>query len=737
MRSPGHASGAKVVCVLIGLELDRQQLQRQLLLDPSRLELWSRLDAPAGTAPAPSFPPSQHAAPGATAQAQAPLPIRVWQPRFHPQGSGQAEEVLEAQLAEFKGLVEAEHQGLLLRRLDDATAALLAERLPPAQAYSLGHHAYEQERFSLAEPLLARAADAGEDSGDLLPWALLFHGFCLRGLGRVADAHGCFSQVLERARQAGDAEAWLQAGVHGQVALAWIALNGGDCVAAAALVEELHEASQAAVVTADLDLLGRVLSTLGWLERNPREQLSHSEDRGACGLAMALDTAQLSPCGSLLRIRGWLVDTGAQVRDLCVVRGRRVWRLDLGRARYSQRSDLAEVIRRCSGAPDLHAGLELALTSLGEERWAYQPGEALELFVVLANGDQFCLRQTLQASPLSADQFKGLLEVCIQEPCRLVSAGLLQRIREIWSGALRQKLQQPAVHHRFGELGREPELSVVVPLYGRVDFMEYQLNWFNAWQRRRGTAVPALQLIYVLDDPRLKGECMALAKRCATLYAMPFELVLNPDNLGFAGANNRGASYAQAPLLLLLNSDVLPASDASLERLLRTMQQPPVPIGALGARLLFDNGAIQHQGMEFCQEPDLDGELAQVWLNDHPLKGVKLLAADGGGDSLREVEAATAACLLLERERFDALDGLSIDYIVGDFEDSDLCLQLRRQGLPILVDLAATFHHLERQSVDLASSSDVSRMKLVAANAITHHQRWCSAIERLQASEIG
>ena len=744
-------SGAKVGDVSLVLGLDRQQLQCQLLLDPSRPELWSLLDAPAASATTDPQPaaateptgagrqPSHRPGPraGQRAQVHGPPSASGWEPRFHPQGSSEAEAVLEAQLAEFQALVEAESHGPLLRRLDDATAALLAARLPAAQAYALGKGAYGQERFSLSEPLLALAAGAGEDIGDLLSWALLFHGMCLRGMGRVAEAHGRFTQLLDRARQAGANEAWLQAGVHGRVALAWIALNGGDNGAAAALVRELHEDPQATAVTADLDLLGRVLSTLSWLEQNDHEQLGHAVDRAACGFAMALDTVQLSPCGSLLRISGWLVDAGAQVRDLCVVRGQRVWRLDLGQARYIQRTDLAEVFSRCGGAPDCHAGLELVLTSLGEERTAHQPGEALELFVVLANGDQFCLRQTLQASPLSTDQFKGLLDVCIQEPCRLVSAGLLQRIREIWSGALRHKLQQPAEHQRFGELGRQPELTVIVPLYGRVDFMEYQLNWFNAWQRRRRTRMPAVQLIYVLDDPRLKGECLALAKRCATLYAMPFELVLNPDNLGFAGANTRGASYAQAPLLLLLNSDVLPASDASLERLLRTMQKQPKRIGALGARLLFDNGAIQHQGMEFSQEPDLEGELSQVWLNDHPLKGVKLPAVDGGGDSLREVEAATAACLLLERERFEALGGLSTHYIVGDFEDSDLCLQLRSQGLPILVDLAAPFHHLERQSVDLASDSNALRMKLVAANAITHHQRWCSEIERLHALEIG
>jgi hypothetical protein len=63
-------------------------------------------------------------------------------------------------------------------------------------------------------------------------------------------------------------------------------------------------------------------------------------------------------------------------------------------------------------------------------------------------------------------------------------------------------------------------------------------------------------------------------------------------------------------------------------------------------------------------------------------------------------------------------------------------MKLRTQGLPILVDLAASFYHLERQSLELASSSDAMKTKVVAANAITHHQRWCSAIEQLHRSGV-
>ena len=649
---------------------------------------------------------------------------------FHPVGSAEAEAVRCQQLSELQALAEAGQHEEVLERLGLDLVEALAAKLPAAAAYGLGHWAYEQQRFELAVPLLAAVLSAGEQAGDLVPWAQLFLGLSHRGLGEIGQAREHMANLcLQHPSHDG--------AFHGQVALAWLDLNAGHAQAAADQLEAMRRSPHAAANLAELDLLGRVLSTLEWLASHPRDQISHSVDRASSdGVVAAIDRLQLSRCGRMLQLSGWLVDPGKLLRELCLVRGQLVWRLDLSSASYSARADLAEVVARCGGDPNLHPGLRLTQIAMAEEAVPLQPGEAAELFVVLANGSQFCLRHSLQGCALSTTAMKEALDVAIQEPCRLVSPNLLHRARETWSLALRSKLDTPAQHKTFGQLSSQPELSVVVPLYGRLDFMEYQLNWFNAWQRRKAADQPQLQLIYVLDDPRLKQECLALAKRCNTLYAMPFELVLNPDNLGFAGANNRGASFAKAPLLLLLNSDVLPAHDASLELMLRAMQHHQGEIGALGARLLFDNGAIQHQGMAFVREDDLDGELGRVWLNDHPLKGVKIQQSQPGGQGLQETEAVTAACLMMATDRFRALGGLSIHYFLGDFEDSDLCMKLRAEGLPMIVDLAATFYHLERQSMDLSSGSDAMKMKVVAANAITHHQRWCSAIERLHLSEV-
>lgn len=740
---------AEVLCSVSVQTLDRQALQRQLLDRPGQPDLWLKLGE--SSRPELDKPPGQPQAAPITAQpkpSQAPKPKvssalaqpseasvhpgdpRPIQLRFHPAGSSQAKTLLEKQVAELQALAEARHYEHVLERLGRDLVEPLAARLPAAAAYGLGHWAYEQERFEVAAPLLAAVVGASEQAGDLLPWAQLFFALSCRGLGEIG-------RTRELLVELGGQHPSHDAGFHAQVALAWLDLNAGEAPAAAIALEQLRKHPQAGSQLAELDLLGRVLSTLEWLTSQPRDQISHSMDRASSdGVVAAIDHIRLSRCGRMLQLQGWLVDPGQQLRELCLVRGKRVWRLNLGQARYSHRPDLVEVVARCGGDTNLDAGLTLTQIALADEAVPLQSGEAGELFTVLANGSQFCLRRTLQGTELSTEQVKAVLDAAIQEPCHLASANLLYRARELWSIALLGKLQRPAEHKLFGTPPLEPELSVVVPLYGRVDFMEYQLNWFNAWQRRKGKQRAQLQLIYVLDDPRLKQECLALAKRCNTLYAMPFELVLNPENLGFAGANNRGAGFAMAPLLLLLNSDVLPAHDDSLELMLRAMQQHLGQIGALGARLLYDNGAIQHQGMAFVQESDLDGELGRVWLNEHPMKGVRLPVTERESLALLEMEAVTAACMMVERERYEQLGGLSSHYIVGDFEDSDLCLKLRSQGLPSLIDRAAIFYHLERQSVDLASSSVGMKMRVVAANAITHHQRWCSAIERLKRSRL-
>ena len=113
---------------------------------------------------------------------------------------------------------------------------------------------------------------------------------------------------------------------------------------------------------------------------------------------------------------------------------------------------------------------------------------------------------------------------------------------------------------QYGEPPQTPTVSIVVPLYGRIDFLEHQLAQFVHDPEMREA-----DLIYVLDSPELAAALENAAGQLFELYGLPFRVAVLSQNGGYSVANNRGASLAEGRLLLLLNSDVLPDEPGWLE----------------------------------------------------------------------------------------------------------------------------------------------------------------------------
>ena len=271
----------------------------------------------------------------------------------------------------------------------------------------------------------------------------------------------------------------------------------------------------------------------------------------------------------------------------------------------------------------------------------------------------------------------------------------------------------------FGTPPIAPEVSIVIPLYGRMDFLLHQAAHFS----NDPNLLARAELIYVLDDPPKPQEVERLARIALAVYGVPIRLLLLSRNCGYSGANNAGVRVARGKQLLLLNSDVLPLGPGWLGELLATQRQLP-QCGALGCRLVFDDETLQHAGMVFTPFLPFD-----AWLCDHPGKGEPT-----GIESLtatpREVAAVTGACLLLRREIFEAVGGLSEDYVLGDFEDADLCHRIAGLGLRIWYDPRITLLHLERQSFGLVGDGDW-RYALTLCNMLRHARLWRRRLQSL------
>ena len=270
----------------------------------------------------------------------------------------------------------------------------------------------------------------------------------------------------------------------------------------------------------------------------------------------------------------------------------------------------------------------------------------------------------------------------------------------------------------YGRQPTRPKCAVVVPLYGRHDFMLNQLLAFSD----DPDFVARAELTYVIDDHRLVSPLAVDAPMFEASFGVPFRTIWSGENRGFAGATNLGVANSRAPFVLLMNSDVIPIAPGWLERMCLVLAAHP-EIGMLGARLHHPNGAIQHDGMGFHWEPTW-----QAFLNKHPGAG---LPASSPREKFVKRQAVTAACVLIRREVYEAVGGLDEKFLIGDFEDSDLCLKVRDKGLEIAcLPLPVTLIHLERQSFSGIGTPSF-RDYVARYNAWRHQARWGAAIAKL------
>jgi GT2 family glycosyltransferase len=269
--------------------------------------------------------------------------------------------------------------------------------------------------------------------------------------------------------------------------------------------------------------------------------------------------------------------------------------------------------------------------------------------------------------------------------------------------------------HEIGTQRPFPRISLIVPLYKRLEFIRVQ---YATLANDPGMA--ECELIYVLDSPWQEAEACEMLREYSNLYRLPARLVVMERNSGYAAATNAGARHASGAYLVLLNSDVFPTAPGWAGRMADFYASRP-QMGALAPKLLYEDDSVQHAGMFFARTT------TPFWLNLHYYKGYPR-AFPAAGVS-RPVPAVTGACLMVSRTVWEQIGGLSVDYVIGDFEDSDFCLRCADAGLENWYFAEVELYHLERQSVSLnAGHTEGIAWRY---NARLHSARWGQVIENM------
>ena len=211
------------------------------------------------------------------------------------------------------------------------------------------------------------------------------------------------------------------------------------------------------------------------------------------------------------------------------------------------------------------------------------------------------------------------------------------------------------------------QVSFILPLYNQLAHTRACLDSLRA-------TVPAelAHEIILVDDGSTDDTRDFLRE-----LAPPHVVLLNDRNRGYAAANNRGARVAQGEFLALLNNDLV-LTPGWLQPMLAAFARVP-RAGVVGnLQLNATTGALDHAGVVFR-----DG--------GYPVH-VRTDPDDFAVAGLAEFPAVTAACCLVRRDWFLRAGGFDEGYLNG-FEDTDLCLRAREDGLINLVALDSVVRH--------------------------------------------
>lgn len=239
----------------------------------------------------------------------------------------------------------------------------------------------------------------------------------------------------------------------------------------------------------------------------------------------------------------------------------------------------------------------------------------------------------------------------------------------------------------------------------------------NAIDSLRSNASAAERLeIVAIDNGSRTPEALAVMAMLKSEAGVSVIAMDEPFN--WSRLNNRGVAASEAPLLVFVNDDVTMLTRGWDDCVRGLLARPE--IGAVGARLLYPDGTVQHAGILFDWPSSLT-------IHDGLYESEAAPGPGGRWHLTRAVSAVTGAFLATRRTDFAALGGFDEVELPVAFSDIDYALKLRRAGMKILCTPRIALYHRESKSRGLDRLDPEKRARNAAERAAIE-RRWGRAL---------
>jgi len=238
-------------------------------------------------------------------------------------------------------------------------------------------------------------------------------------------------------------------------------------------------------------------------------------------------------------------------------------------------------------------------------------------------------------------------------------------MREAYNAANWVSLNAPV---KLPDPGEAPALSLVIPVMDNFEFTAQLLLQLSI-------QAPAGTEIIVIDNG--SGDKTGVLSD----YFKDIIYIRNEQNAGFPAACNQGWKVARAPIVVLMNNDIILGVHALNE--IKQAFASENNVSAVGARIVRSHGLLQEGGSIVWRDGSTQG-----YGRGYPAYHPNVMKR-------RAVDYCSACFLAVKRDVLEDLGGLSEEYSPGYYEEVDLCARIWKSGGRVIYEPRVSVTHFE------------------------------------------
>lgn len=244
------------------------------------------------------------------------------------------------------------------------------------------------------------------------------------------------------------------------------------------------------------------------------------------------------------------------------------------------------------------------------------------------------------------------------------------------------------IYHTIFKILGEPLVSIIIPNKDHYQDLDLCIRAILT----RGT-YKNLEFV-VVENNSTKKETFAYYQSIQKEFPQ-VRVVTWKKEFNYSAINNFGVRHARGEYLLFLNNDTELIAKNFIEEMLGFCQREDV--GAVGARLLYQDDTIQHAGVVV----GFGGIAGHTFIGLHKAENSYFHRAMCAQD----YSAVTAACMMSKKSVFEEVGGFSEDLAVA-FNDIDYCMKVRSLGKLVVYAPYAVLYHYESKSRGLEDTPE-------------------------------